>query len=164
MKNVSIYTDGSCLNNGHKGAYGGWAAILIYTDKFGKDHRVEYTGSKADTTNNRMELCAAINGISKLKMPCVVTIFTDSTYVCRSAGNMKKLADNGWHTISNKYCMVKNKDLLEQLWQVITDGKHELKFQHINGHAGIVENERADALAQSAARALKIMEELNAEE
>lgn len=160
MKKVKIYTDGSCLGNGKSDAYGGWAAILIYTDKNGKDHRAQFTGNAKSTTNNRMELTAAVQGISKLQAPCEVIVFTDSTYVCQSAGKVDKLASDNWHT--SKYYAVKNDDLLEQLWQVITDGKHVIKFQHIDGHKGHPENEKADALARSSARALKALEEANA--
>ena len=160
MKKVSIFTDGSCLGNGKSDAYGGWAAILVYTDKNGKDHRAQFTGNAKSTTNNRMELTAAVQGISKLQTPCEVIVFTDSTYVCQSAGKVDKLASDNWHT--SKYYAVKNGDLLEQLWQVITDGKHVIKFQHIDGHKGHPENEKADALARSSARALKALEAANA--
>lgn len=160
MKKVSIYTDGSCLGNGKSDAYGGWAAILIYTDKKGVDHRAQFAGNEKGTTNNRMELMAAVQGISKLQAPCEVVVFTDSTYVCQRANEVQSLADNNWHT--SKYYAVKNDDLLKNLWQIITDGKHVVKFQHIDGHKGHPENEKADALARSSARVLKALEAANA--
>lgn len=155
MKNVTIITDGSCLNNGRKGAYGGWASILKYGT-----HRKEIYGSGKNTTNNRMELMAVLEGAKALTLPCEILVITDSTYVCGVLGKLQTLAENNWYCSWKNH--PKNLEMIQDLWQVLSDGKHSIKFQHIKGHSGDPENERADALATSAAKALKAMEELNA--
>lgn len=157
MKNVTIITDGSCLGNGKAMNYGGWAAILIYRDRKGQDHRAEFTGGDFKTTNNRMELSAVIGGMSKLTEACNVTIITDSTYVCNTLGNVPKFAQNNWHYPCGTG-KPKNDDMLKSFWQLLTDKQHKVQFQHINGHSGNPDNERADALAKAEARALKALE------
>jgi ribonuclease HI len=136
---VVIYTDGACSGNPGPG---GWGAVLRYgdTDK-------EISGAEAETTNNRMELMAAIMSLESLKRRCDVDLYTDSTYV--RDGIMKWMDGwkaKGWKTANRK--PVKNKDL----WLLLDDavGKHNVTFHWVKGHSGHPENDRADALAVAA--------------
>lgn len=138
---VEIYTDGACLGNPGPG---GWAAILA-----SGEHRRELSGGEAGTTNNRMELKAAIEALKALKRPCEVVLYTDSRYVMQGmtewvAGWQKK----GWRTAARK--PVRNK----ALWQALVAAaeRHDIRWQWVRGHAGVAGNERADALAQHEAR------------
>lgn len=139
MKKVEIFTDGGCRGNP---GLGGWGAVLRYGE-------VEKTlkGSDRDTTNNRMELTAAIEGLLALKQPCHVVLTTDSTYVkdgiTKWMANWKK---NSWKTAAKK--PVKNQDLWQQLDVAIQ--KHQVDWQWVKGHAGHRENEWADQLANQA--------------
>lgn len=141
MKHVTAFTDGSCLGNPGQG---GWAAILRY----GR-HELELSGGYALTTNNRMEIMAAIAALEKLSEPCEVELFTDSQYLRHAvekgwiAGWMK----NGWKTAAKK--PVKNRDLWERLQAQLN--RHTVCFSWVRGHAGHVENERCDVLARSCA-------------
>lgn len=142
MKQVEIFTDGSCLGNPGPGGYG---ALLRY----GK-HEKELSGGFYLTTNNRMELLAAIEGLKALTAPCQVTLTTDSQYVKQGiqswiSGWKKK----GWKT-SNK-TPVKNVDL----WQALDaeTQRHQIDWRWVKGHAGHDENERVDDLARAAANA-----------
>ena len=138
---VDIYTDGSCLGNPGPG---GWAAIL----RSGV-HEKELTGAASRTTNNRMEMQAAINGLNALNRPCIVTIHTDSQYLRQGITQwVHNWQRNGWRTASKK--PVKNKDL----WQALLKAAepHEVRWKWVKGHAGHDENERVDALAALAAR------------
>ena len=160
MKNVTIITDGSCLGNGKENNYGGWAAILIYKDHKGNSHRAEFTGNQAKTTNNRMELSAIINGIQKLTMPCNVTVVTDSQYACKVLSDVPRFAESDWcYPCGHGKPM--NEEMLKIFWQVLSEGKHNIQFQHIAAHSGNPDNERANALAQASARALKALEAVN---
>lgn len=153
-KQITIYTDGSCLNNGKADSYGGWAAILSYCDKKQQIHRKEYCGGNIGTTNNRMELAAIIGGISKLIVPCDITVVTDSKYAINVLSKVPDFAKNEWHYP----CGTGNPLNLEQLktfWQILSKGKHTIKFQYIKSHDGNPENEHADALAKAEARAMK---------
>lgn len=136
MKQVQIYTDGACSGNPGPG---GWGVVLRFE---GKER--ELCGGAENTTNNRMELMAAIEGLRALKEPCEVLLTTDSTYVkdgiTRWLTNWKK---NGWKTAAKK--AVKNQDLWEQLDQQTS--RHDVQWQWVKGHSGHTENERADALA-----------------
>jgi ribonuclease HI len=143
-KNVTIYTDGACSGNPGPG---GWAAILTY----GKTER-EISGGAADTTNNRMELQAAIEGLNQLKTSCHVTLITDSKYVLQGftewlPGWKKK----GWKTASKE--PVKNVDL----WQAleVAAAKHHIEWKWVKGHSGDAMNDRVDALAVAAAKRYK---------
>ena len=134
---VTIYTDGACSGNPGPG---GWGAVLRYgeTEK-------EISGSEPDTTNNRMELMAAIMALETLKRPCAVDLFTDSEYV--RAGMMqwiKKWKADGW----KKKGGLKNADLWQRLDAIAN--KHDVKFHWVKGHSGHPQNERADALATQA--------------
>ena len=136
---VEIFTDGSCSGNPGPG---GWAAILRYADQ-----ERELSGGVQETTNNRMELQVAIEGLCALKRPMRVEIHTDSTYV--KDGITKWIANwkrNGWKTAAKK--PVKNVDL----WQALDDALsgHDVEWYWVKGHAGHAENERADALARAA--------------
>lgn len=135
---VAVWTDGACSGNPGPG---GWGAILRYagTEK-------ELSGGEAPTTNNRMELMAAISALEALKRPCTVDLHTDSEYLRN--GVTKWLAGwkrNGWRTADKK--PVKNIDLWERLDAVI--GRHEIRWHWVKGHAGDEMNERADELARA---------------
>ncbi|WP_136660362.1 ribonuclease HI [Nitratireductor sp. XY-223] len=139
MKHVEIYTDGACSGNPGPG---GWGAILRY----GKIEK-ELSGGAADTTNNRMELTAAIEALRALKERCRVDLYTDSSYVKDGIGGwIEGWKRNGWKTASKK--PVKNADL----WQALEEARnrHEVTWHWIKGHAGHPENERADELARKA--------------
>jgi ribonuclease HI len=133
---VTVYTDGACRGNPGPG---GWGALLIS----GSNERELWGGERA-TTNNRMELLAAIRALEALKQPCRVELHTDSVYV--KSGITSWLANwkkRGWKTSSNT--AVKNRDLWEQLEQLA--GQHEIDWRWVRGHAGDPGNERADQLA-----------------
>ena len=140
MKEVLIFTDGSCLGNPGPGGYG---VILKY-----KEHVRELAQGFIQTTNNRMELMAVIKGLSSLKEPCKVIITTDSQYV--KNGMTSWLAGwkrNNW--ISSTKAPVKNKDLWQQLDKECS--RHSITFKWVKGHVGHAENERCDELARGAA-------------
>ena len=141
---VEIFTDGACRGNPGPG---GWAALLRTGDK-----EREISGGEPLTTNNRMELRAAIEALKALKRPCRVEIHTDSTYV--RDGIMKWIHGwkrNGWRTADRK--PVKN----AELWQELLDAesRHQVRWHWVKGHSGHVENDRVDALACAEADALK---------
>ena len=134
---VTIYTDGACSGNPGPG---GWGAILC-----AGGHTKELCGGEPATTNNRMELTAVIEALSALKIPCEVTVITDSKYVVDAiqkgwAAGWKK---NGWRR-SNKEPAL-NPDLWDKLLQLLT--VHSVRFEWVKGHAGHPQNERCDAMA-----------------
>jgi ribonuclease HI len=136
---VEIYTDGACSGNPGPG---GWGAILRYEGK-----EKELSGSEPLTTNNRMELMAAIAALEALKRPVPVDVYTDSNYL--REGVMKWLSAwkaRGWRTADRK--PVKNIDLWQRLENAMTS--HEIEWHWVKGHSGHPENERADALAREA--------------
>ncbi|MFT4084957.1 MAG: ribonuclease HI [Nocardioides sp.] len=138
---VTIYTDGACLGNPGPG---GWGAVLRYGS-----HELEMYGGEAATTNNRMELMAAIAALEKLTRPSRVALFTDSSYVRN--GILSWVATwkaNGWRTSAKK--PVKNEDLWRRL-DAAAD-RHRVEWHWVKGHAGDPGNERADALAGQGAR------------
>jgi ribonuclease HI len=138
---VTIFTDGACLGNPGPG---GWAAILI-----SGNHRREVTGYAPATTNNRMELQAALEGFRNLKQPCAVNIYTDSQYVKNGMEQwLVKWKKNGWRTAAKQ--PVKNADLWEQLEAAAAP--HTVRWHWVRGHDGNVENERCDFLANEAIR------------
>ncbi len=135
--NVEIYTDGACSGNPGPG---GWGALLISGDA-----EKEITGGEPDTTNNRMELRAAIEALRSLNRPCQVRLSTDSTYVKDGITDwILKWQKNGWKTSAKK--PVKNVDL----WQALVAAlePHDVKWEWIKGHSGHPENDRADELAR----------------
>lgn len=145
MKRIEIFTDGAC--SGNPGA-GGWGVILRY-----KDLEKELSGGEAETTNNRMELRAVIEGLKALKEPCNITLYTDSRYVMDGIEKwIYSWKKNGWKT-ANKKSAVKN----VELWQELDElrNKHEIRFVWVKGHAGHQENERCDELARLAAAEFK---------
>lgn len=139
MKSVKLFSDGSCLGN--PGA-GGWAYILQYGDAIKKA-----SGAEAMTTNNQMELTAAIMGLSALKQPCRVELFTDSEYVVK--------AINSWLAkwVVTDFKGKKNADLWRRYLAAATP--HEIKASWVKGHAGHPQNEECDAMARAAAEAIK---------
>ncbi len=139
---VEIYTDGACSGNPGPG---GWGALLIY-----QGHERELAGGEADTTNNRMELMAAIQALESLTRPCQVRLHTDSTYVRSGITEwIQRWRQNGWRTSAKK--PVKNADLWQRLEAAL--GEHRIDWRWVKGHAGDPGNERADALAREGARA-----------
>ena len=139
LAHVTIYTDGACSGNPGPG---GWGALLQYNG-----HEKELSGGAAETTNNRMELTAAIEALCALSKPCQVDIYTDSKYL--QNGITQWLAAwkrKGWKTSAKK--PVKNQDL----WQALDEAvqKHQIAWQWVRGHAGQRENERVDQLARDA--------------
>lgn len=140
---VDAYTDGACSGNPGPG---GWGAILRY----GEQER-ELSGGEPHTTNNRMELMAAIRALEALKRPCRVRIHTDSRYLRDGiTGWIHNWKRNGWKTAARK--PVKNADLWQRLDAAL--GKHQIEWHWVRGHAGHPENERADALARQAIKDL----------
>jgi ribonuclease HI len=136
LKRVEIYTDGAC--RGNPGA-GGWGALMRY----GKRERELY-GGEPDTTNNRMELTAAIRALEALKQRCAVAIYTDSTYVRDGITTwMADWKERNWRTADRK--PVKNQDLWQELEALAA--KHDIEWHWVRGHTGHAENERADRLA-----------------
>ena len=137
MKQVEIFTDGACSGNPGPG---GWGTML----RFGA-HEKELSGGEASTTNNRMELTAVIEGLKALKEPCLVTLTTDSKYVCDSVtkGWVYGWQKRGWIKSDKKPAL--NVDLWEQLLPLLE--KHKVTFVWVKGHAGHPENERCDQLA-----------------
>lgn len=137
MKNVEIFTDGACSGNPGPG---GWGAVMRYNGK-----EKELSGGEKDTTNNRMELTAVIKSLSSLKEPCVVTLTTDSKYVCDavSKGWVYSWKARGWKKKDNKPAL--NVDLWEQLLPLLST--HKVEFCWVKGHNEHPENERCDRLA-----------------
>lgn len=139
MKSVKLFSDGSCLGN--PGA-GGWAYILQYGDAIKKA-----SGAEAMTTNNQMELTAAIMGLSALKQPCRVELFTDSEYVVKAISSW--LAK--W--VATDFKGKKNADLWRRY--LAAAAPHEIRASWVKGHAGHPQNEECDAMARAAAEAIK---------
>lgn len=133
---VELFTDGACKGNPGPG---GWGAFLRYGEA-----EKEMWGGESDTTNNRMELMAAIEGLKALKRPCHVILTTDSQYVKQGINQwLAGWKKNGWKTAAKQ--PVKNQDL----WQALDAEcvKHQIEWKWVKGHAGHPENERADQLA-----------------
>lgn len=149
LKEIKIYTDGACSGNPGPGGYG---AILVYGDK-----RRELSGGFRSTTNNRMEMMAAIVALEALKTPCQVTLYSDSKYLVDSVskGWAKGWRKNGWRK-SNKE-RAANVDLWERLLALLE--KHPTKLLWVEGHAGHPENERCDELAVNAAQESELPED-----
>ena len=137
MKRVEIWTDGACSGNPGPG---GWGALLRFGDK-----EKELSGGEAETTNNRMELTAAIEGLNALKHACEVDLTTDSQYVKGGmTGWIFGWKKNGWKTANKK--PVKNADLWQALDEAVS--RHKVNWHWVKGHAGHPENEKADELAR----------------
>jgi len=137
MKQVQIYTDGACVGNPGPG---GWAALLVYIDDQQRRREKTLAGYEVQTTNNRMELLAAIRGLNGLREPCTVTLYSDSTYVIGLG--------------TGHFRAVRNGDLVAELRQAMQ--RHSsVVFQHVPGHSGHAENERVDTLARTQAAQAK---------
>ncbi len=137
MNAVEMFTDGACSGNPGPG---GWGVVLRWNGV-----TRELSGGDAETTNNRMELTAAIAGLQALKRPCRVDLYTDSEYVRNGIkGWIESWKKNGWRTAAKK--PVKN----AELWQALDEARrrHQVTWHWVKGHAGHVENERADELAR----------------
>lgn len=134
---VTIFTDGACSGNPGPG---GWGVLL----RFG-EHEKELKGGEQETTNNRMELTAAIEALNALKRPCAIDLYTDSTYVRSGIREwLEGWKRKNWRTSTNK--PVKNADL----WQALDEAqqRHDVTWHWVKGHAGHPDNERADELAR----------------
>ena len=145
MKHIEIFTDGACSGNPGPG---GWGAILRWNG-----NEKELSGGEAETTNNRMELMAAISALESLKEPCSADLYTDSSYVRDGIGKwMFGWKKNGWRTADKK--PVKNLEL----WQRLDEARkrHKVEWHWVKGHAGHPENERADELARGGMAPFKI--------
>jgi ribonuclease HI len=142
VNRVTIYTDGACLGNPGPGGYG---IVLLY-----QDHKKELSGGYRKTTNNRMEIMAAIVGLEALKKKCEVKLYSDSEYLVKamSKGWAKRWQASGWKR--NKREKAVNPDLWEKLLQLCE--YHEVQFSWVKGHAGTPENIRCDKLAIQAAQ------------
>ena len=144
MDHVTIYTDGACS---HNPGPGGWGCVLLY-----KTHRKEASGSEPDTTNNRMELTAAIEALRLLKRSCFVDLYTDSAYLYQAFEKcwLRNWKSNGWKTSNRKD--VENRDLWEQLDALCIT--HIVTFHKVKGHSDNEENNKCDLLARNAIKEL----------
>lgn len=147
--NVEVFTDGACLGNPGPG---GWAALLV-TEHQGKRTEKMIAGAEAHSTNNRMELSAALFGLRALKRPCLVTLFTDSNYLVKGMTawiyGWKK---NGWRNSAKK--PVENQDLWQALDEIAKE--HDVTWKWVKGHAGHPENERVDDAAREQAQRIQL--------
>lgn len=141
---VQLFADGACSGNPGPG---GWAFILRHAAS-GKE--LERSGGEAETTNNRMELTAVIRGLEALKRPARVEVVTDSVYVGKGFSEwLPKWKANGWRRREgDRFAPIKNEDLWRHLDELLA--RHTVRFTHVRGHRGHVENERCDALAVAA--------------
>lgn len=138
-KHIKIYTDGACSGNPGPG---GWGAILVYGDS-----EKELSGGEKNTTNNRMELMAAIAALEQLKTPCQVDLYSDSTYVLKGISEwLPAWKKRGWKTADKK--PVKNVEYWQRLEKATET--HSIKWHWVKGHNGHNMNERADELARAA--------------
>ena len=144
MEKVIIYTDGACSGNPGPG---GWGAVLMY-----KGTKKEISGAKNNTTNNVMELTAALEGLKMLKFPCEVELYSDSAYLVNgfSQGWIYNWQKNNWQT-SNKE-PVKNKEIWQEIYKMTQT--HKVKFIKVKGHADNEFNNRCDELARNAIKKL----------
>ncbi len=142
-KTVIIYTDGGCDPNP---GIGGWGAVMLFGD-----HRKELSGGEVNSTNNRMELTAAIEALASLKRPCRVVLHTDSEYLQRGFTEwMPKWRQNAWR---RKGGAIKNLDLWKRLDEAVS--RHDVQWEWVPAHTGIAENERCDELARMEIARLK---------
>lgn len=144
MEKVIIYTDGACSGNPGPG---GWGAILMYNG-----NKKEISGAKNNTTNNVMELTAALEGLKMLKFPCEVELYSDSAYLVNgfSQGWIYNWKKNNWKTASKE--PVKNKEIWEEIYNLTQI--HKVKFIKVKGHADNEFNNRCDELARNAIKTL----------
>ncbi|MBE5935925.1 MAG: ribonuclease HI [Lachnospiraceae bacterium] len=144
---VSIYTDGSA--RGNPDGPGGYGTILVFVDSKGIEHKKEISAGYKRTTNNRMELLAAIVGLEALNRPCKVKLYSDSQYLVKAFNDhwIDGWIKKGWRRGKNE--PVKNVDLWKRMLEARS--KHEVEFIWVKGHAGHEQNERCDYLATTAA-------------
>ena len=144
-KKVTIYTDGACSGNPGPG---GWGAVLLYGER-----RLEISGYDPQTTNNRMEIMAAIQALERLKQPCDVTLYSDSAYLVHAftLGWIDKWRENNWIKSDKK--PAENRDLWERLLGAMQG--HEVKWVRVKGHANNKENNRCDELATGVIQAAR---------
>ena len=144
---VLIYSDGACSPNP---GVGGWGVVLLSPTH---NHRKELSGAEGQTTNNRMELTAAIKGLEQLKYPCEVDLYTDSTYVQHAftKGWLERWQQKGWKTSQNK--PVENQDLWKRLMALAR--LHKVQWYWVKGHDTNTENNRCDELAVQARQSFK---------
>jgi ribonuclease HI len=147
LKSVTIYTDGACLGNPGPGGYG---VVLLY-----KGRRKELSGGYRETTNNRMEIMAAIVGLKALKEKCEATLYSDSEYLVKAMtkGWVKRWRKDNWRR--NRKEKALNPDLWEQLLQLYE--YHQVEFKWVKGHAKSAENNRCDELALEAAQQANLL-------
>ncbi|MCL2797638.1 MAG: ribonuclease HI [Firmicutes bacterium] len=140
MHKINLYSDGACSGNPGPG---GWGAILIFGN-----YQKEFSGATPDTTNNRMELSAVIEGLRKIKEPCEVTVYSDSAYVVNAftQGWLQNWQKNGWRTGGKK--AVQNTDLWRELAELVK--QHRVSFVKVKGHSDNKFNNRCDELARIA--------------
>ena len=145
MKKVILYTDGACSGNP---GIGGWGAVLIY-----KNTEKQLSGAEGETTNNRMELTAIIEGLSALKYPCQVEVYSDSAYAVNAfeKGWIAEWAKLGWKKSDNKPLL--NADLWQKLWELCKI--HSVEFIKVKGHADVEYNNLCDKLATDAVKNFK---------
>ncbi|MBF9030792.1 ribonuclease HI [Rhodobacterales bacterium HKCCE3408] len=149
MAELFAYTDGACSGNPGPG---GWGALLIAREGETVLKERELKGGEADTTNNRMELLAAIAALEALERPSTITVITDSAYVKGGiTGWLHSWKRNGWRTQTRK--PVKNEDLWRRLDEAAA--RHDVTWEWVKGHAGHPENERADELARAGMKPFK---------
>ncbi len=141
-KKVEIYTDGACSGNPGPG---GWAAVMMYGDK-----KKEISGGEPQTTNQRMEMKAAVEALKALKFPCEVNLYSDSAYLVNAfkQGWTERWQRNGW--VTSQKTPVANKDLWEELLQLTRT--HDVKFIKVKGHSDNEYNNRCDELARAEIR------------
>lgn len=153
---VTIYTDGAARGNPE--GPGGFGTILVFVDSKGQEHIRELSGGYKKTTNNRMELMAAIAGLEALTKPCEVELYSDSQYLVKAFNEhwLEGWIKKGWKRGKNE--PVKNVDLWERLLEAMKP--HKVNFIWVKGHAGHPQNERCDVLATSAADGDELMDDV----
>lgn len=153
---VTIYTDGAARGNPE--GPGGYGTILVFVDSKGQEHIRELSGGYKKTTNNRMELMAAIAGLEALTKPCEVELYSDSQYLVKAFNEhwLEGWIKKGWKRGKNE--PVKNVDLWKRLLEAMKS--HKVNFIWVKGHAGHPQNERCDVLATSAADGDELMDDV----
>ena len=156
---VTIYTDGSA--RGNPDGPGGYGTILSYIDSSGTEHLREYSQGHKKTTNNRMELLAAIVGLEAVIKPCEVTLYSDSQYLVKAFNDnwLEGWIKKGWKRGKNE--PVKNVDLWKRLLRAMEP--HQVEFVWVKGHAGHPQNERCDVLATTAADSDDLLDDVTEE-